>query len=83
MGFPSQEYYSGLPFPSPEGLPDPGIKPTSLHLQHWQVDSVPLSHLKSPVSFLALSQMEHVSNSSVTTEQGQERTTEHMGELGV
>ena len=28
-GFPRQEYWSGLPFPSPEDLPDPGIKPTS------------------------------------------------------
>ena len=24
MGFPRQEYWSGLPFPSPEDLPDPG-----------------------------------------------------------
>ena len=30
MRFPRQEYWSGLPFPSPEDLPDPGIKPTSL-----------------------------------------------------
>ena len=29
MGFPRQEYWSGLPFPSPGDLPDPGIKPTS------------------------------------------------------
>ena len=29
MGFPMQEYWSGLPFPSPEDLPDPGIKPAS------------------------------------------------------
>ena len=29
MGFSSQEYWSGLPFPSPEDLPDPGIKPRS------------------------------------------------------
>ena len=29
MGFFRQEYWSGLPFPSPEDLPDPGIKPTS------------------------------------------------------
>ena len=28
MGFPRQEYWSGLPFPSPGDLPDPGIKPT-------------------------------------------------------
>ena len=30
MGFPRQEYWSGLPFPSPRDLPDPGIKPMSL-----------------------------------------------------
>ena len=29
MGFSRQEYWSGLPFPSPGYLPDPGIKPTS------------------------------------------------------
>jgi len=29
MGFPRQEYWSGLPFPSPEDLPNPGIKATS------------------------------------------------------
>ena len=27
MGFPRQEYWSGLPFPSPGDLPDPGIEP--------------------------------------------------------
>ena len=26
MGFSRQEYWSGLPFPSPEDLPDPGIE---------------------------------------------------------
>ena len=26
MGFSSQEYWSGLPFPSPEDLPHPGIE---------------------------------------------------------
>ena len=30
MGFSRQEYWSGLPFPPPEDLPDPGIKPVSL-----------------------------------------------------
>ena len=29
MGFFRQEYWSGLPFPSPEDLPDPGIEPGS------------------------------------------------------
>ena len=29
MEFSKQEYWSGLPFPSPGDLPDPGIEPTS------------------------------------------------------
>ena len=33
MEFSRQEYWSGLPFPSPEDLPDPGIKPGSPALQ--------------------------------------------------
>ena len=33
MGFSRQEYWSGLPFPSPGNLPDPGIKPKSPTLQ--------------------------------------------------
>ena len=45
MGFPSQEYWSGLPFPSPGDLPDPGFKPRSPALQ---ADSLP-SHQESPV----------------------------------
>ena len=38
MGFSRQEYCSGLPFPSPGDLPDPGIKPRSPALQ---ADSLP------------------------------------------
>ena len=47
-GFPKQEYWSGLLFPSPGDLPDPGIKPACpeaadgffTHLASWkaQVD---------------------------------------------
>ena len=33
MGFSRQEYWCGLPFPSPEDLPHPGIKPGSPALQ--------------------------------------------------
>ena len=33
MGFSRQEYWSGLPFPSSEGLPDPGIEPQPPALQ--------------------------------------------------
>ena len=38
MGFSRQEYWSGLPFPSPRNLPDPGIEPRSPALV---VDSLP------------------------------------------
>ena len=38
MGFSRQEYWSGLPFPSPGALPNPGIKPKSPALQ---ADSLP------------------------------------------
>ena len=38
MGFSRQEYWSGLPFPSPGDLPNPGIKPGSPALQ---ADSLP------------------------------------------
>ena len=38
LGFSRQEYWSGLPFPSPGDLPDPGVEAGSLALQ---VDSLP------------------------------------------
>ena len=41
LRLPWQEYRSGLPFPPPLNLPDPGFKPASPALQ---VDSVPRSH---------------------------------------
>ena len=41
MGFPRQEYCSGLPFPSPEDLPDPGIEPTSPGSLGLQENSLP------------------------------------------
>ena len=43
MGFPRQEYWGELPFPSPGDLPDPGIKPASPALH-----SLTLRHLGSP-----------------------------------
>ena len=41
MEFSRQEYWSGLPFPSPGDLPDPGIKPTSPALQADALTSEP------------------------------------------
>ena len=41
MGFSRQEYWSGLPFPSPGDLPDPGIEPRSPTLQADALTSEP------------------------------------------
>ena len=41
MGFSRQEYWSGLPFPSPGGLPNPGIEPGSPALQADALSSEP------------------------------------------
>ena len=48
LGFSRQEYWSGLPCPFPQDLPDPGIEPTSLAAPPLQVDSLLLSHGRSP-----------------------------------
>ena len=49
MGFSRQEYWSGLPFPSPRNLPDPGIEPGSPALQADALPSKPPE--KSFISF--------------------------------
>ena len=49
MEFPRQEYWSGLPFPSPGDFLDPGIE---LHLLYWQADALLLSHQGSPILVL-------------------------------
>ena len=41
MGFSRQKYWSGLPFPSPGDLPNPGIKPGSPALQAASLPSEP------------------------------------------
>jgi len=34
MAFSRQEYWNGLPFPSPGDLPDPGVEPACQGLSH-------------------------------------------------
>ena len=51
MSFSRQQYWSGLPLPSPGDLPGLGIKPVLLH---WLTDSLPLCHQGSLISFSAL-----------------------------
>ena len=49
MGFPRQEYWSGLPFPPPGVLPDPGIKPTFPMSPVLQVDSLSTEPSGKPI----------------------------------
>ena len=44
-GFSRQEHWSGLPFPPPGDVPNPGIEPASPALRS---DSLPLSYWGSP-----------------------------------
>ena len=53
-----QEYWSGLPFPPPESVPNPGTEPTSPALQK---DSLPLSHQGSPLVIMVNSHWEMLS----------------------
>ena len=46
MGFSRQEYWSGLPCPSPEDLPDPAIEPASLTSPALAAASLPLESPK-------------------------------------
>ena len=57
IGFSRQEYWSGLPFPSPGDLPDPGIEPASLMSPAMQADSLP----SVPVIFLNTAQLPSIS----------------------
>ena len=50
MGFSRQEYWSGLPFPSPGDLPNPEIELVSAASPALQQILYPLRHLKSPFS---------------------------------
>ena len=54
MGFSRQEYWSGLPFPSPGNLPNPGIEPRS---SAFQTDALPSEPLGKPLTFANISEM--------------------------
>ena len=55
MEFSRQEYWSGLPFPSPGDLPNPGIEPRSPELQ---ADSLPTELSREATGPSRLLQME-------------------------
>ena len=64
VGFSRQEYWSGLPFPSPGDLPDPGIEPRSPTLQADALTSVP--NASREAKELELSYIEGTYNGTAT-----------------
>ena len=48
MGFPRPEFWTGLPFPSPGDLPNPGIEPRSPLSPALQADSLNTEPLGKP-----------------------------------
>ena len=75
MGFSRQEYWSGLPFPSPGNLPNPGIKPMSpaslLHgrwiVYHWAIgDSLNIYFFLKTIDIYSLIVLESRSLKSVS-----------------
>ena len=62
MGFPWQEYWCGLSFPSPGDLPNPGIEPTSPVLAGRFLTTAPSG---KPLKALVQSSVENVSHAVV------------------
>ena len=59
VGFSRQEYWSGLPFPSPGDLPDPGTHSFKCILVYFNLSAL-LSYWNSVVSFLANGNLFHL-----------------------
>ena len=59
LGFSRQEHWSGLPFPPPGHLANPGIEPASPVARALQADSLPLSHGGSPTHYWFMYKMDN------------------------
>ena len=85
MGFPRQEYWSGLPFPPPGDLPDSGIKPGSPTLAGGFFTTEPATREAHPdfrtlsfcfvLSFILLIHSTNVSRILIGTLRGGEEVT--------
>ena len=70
-GIPRQERWSGLPFSLPgEIFPTQGSNPGLQGPLHWQVDSLPLSHLENPIIPIVQTKSEAETNQSSGPEFG-------------
>ena len=67
MEFPRQEYWSGLPFPSPGDIPDPGIKSRSPSLtgEFFTV----LSQQRSPINSEVVVKYYHMSGRGLSSKE--------------
>ena len=70
MGFPRQEYWSGLSFPSPGDLPHLGVEP---RLLHWKAGSLPLRHLEENSAYCGIAP-------KIASEPGRNCRKGHMSE---
>ena len=61
MGFSRQEYWSGLPSPSPGGLPDPGIEPVSPAFPSLAGGFFTTEPLGSPLATILVVKYKHLS----------------------
>jgi len=52
MGFSRQEYWSGLPFPSPKDLLDPGIEPQSPAIRRCRTSQKELPYVQGKEQWL-------------------------------
>ena len=67
-----QKYWSGLPWSSPEDLPDPGIEPESSVVQ---VDFFPLSHCGNPTIYIYIAAIK--SNDALVKKKKNKRSSEY------
>ena len=65
MRFPRQEYWSGVPFPSPGDLPDPGMEAMSPQSPALQADSLPLKFLSNMVNMNSFTENFFIPNRSI------------------
>ena len=65
-----QEYWSRLPCPPPGNLPEPGIEPMSPVASEVQADSLPLSHLGSPLGWRLNIKFKTIASITVNSDHG-------------
>ena len=81
--FPRQEYWSGLPFPSPGDLPDPGIKPCIGRqiLYHWATREASMKRC-STLNGIRQRQMKTMNHHYTPIRKAKTQSTDHTPNAG-